>query len=322
MEEDTVEEVELKEEAGAVADAHLASFEHSRTKTRDSPITKKKKAKNSPGELVASMSSLNLVPTPILSVNGSLSRPMLPARWEGWSDEFEDAVGFCKMIVTLDLTTQLDDIKFEWIDSRSIKLRVKWPEYLTNYRMTASLDLDDDGNQQFPRNHHSYIDMGKNANKLKDDNGEIWDHCIFTFQNKMDTTIFQPKILNTTQPGMINGTLTNIQVKLLRVVFKEAYKNEASSNAIQIEEAAGNISCKSTTKKPPRPARKPPPPGTTRKSTPMPMEMDPRSIALPDTPVVGDTRPRDEFATPRSGKKYKNIEILNCVFTTTQVFRP
>ena len=38
VEEDTVEEVELKEEAGAVADAHLASFEHSRTKTRDSPI--------------------------------------------------------------------------------------------------------------------------------------------------------------------------------------------------------------------------------------------------------------------------------------------
>ena len=73
------------------------------------PITKKK-ARNSPGELVASMSSLNLVPTPILSVKGSLSRPMLPARWEGWSDEFEDAVGFCKMIVTLDLTTQLDDL--------------------------------------------------------------------------------------------------------------------------------------------------------------------------------------------------------------------
>ena len=214
------------------------------------------------------------------------------------------------MIVTLDPTTQLDDIKFEWIDSRSIKLRVKWPEYLTNYRMTASLDLDDDGNQQFPRNHHSYIDMGKNANKLKDDNGEIWDHCIFTFQNKMDTTIFQPKILNTTQPGMINGTLTNIQVKLLRVVFKEAYKNEASSNAIQIEEAAGNISCKSTTKKPPRPARKPPPPGTTRKSTPMPMEMDPRRIALPDSPVVGDTRPRDEFATPRSGKKAKTNQAI------------
>jgi len=31
-----VEEVELEEEAGALADAHLASLEHSRTKTRDS----------------------------------------------------------------------------------------------------------------------------------------------------------------------------------------------------------------------------------------------------------------------------------------------
>ena len=41
------------------------------------------------------------------------------------------------------------------------------------------------------------------------------------------------------------------------------------------------------------------------KSTPMPMEMDPRSIALPDSLVVGDTGPRDEFAAPRSGKKAK-----------------
>ena len=36
-EEEPVEEVELEEEAGAEADAHLASLEHFRTKTRDSP---------------------------------------------------------------------------------------------------------------------------------------------------------------------------------------------------------------------------------------------------------------------------------------------
>ena len=93
------------------------------------------------------MTSLNLVPVPTLSVNGFLSPPMLLARWRGYSDKFEDAVGFCKMIVPVDPTTQLSDLKFGWIDSKSIKLSVEWPEYLTNFRMTASLDLNEDRNQ-------------------------------------------------------------------------------------------------------------------------------------------------------------------------------
>ena len=75
----------------------------------------------------------------------------------------------------------------------------------------------------------------------------------------MDTSVYQSKILNTTQPGMINGAQTNIQMKLLPTIFKGAYKNEAYATAIRIEEAAGNILCKSTTKKPPRPASPPPP---------------------------------------------------------------
>ena len=67
--------------------------------------------------------------------------------------------------------------------------------------MAASLDLGKDENEHFPRNHHSSIDMGKDGNKLKDKNGEIWDPCIFTFHNKMDTSVYQPKILSSTHQG-------------------------------------------------------------------------------------------------------------------------
>ena len=71
------------------------------------------------------------------------------------------------MIVTLDPTTQLSDQSLIGLIQKGIKLSVKWPEYMTNYRMTASLDLDEDGNEYFPRMHHSYIGMGKNVNKIK-----------------------------------------------------------------------------------------------------------------------------------------------------------
>ena len=84
----------------------------------------------------------------------------------------------------------------------------------------------------------------------------------------MDTSVYQPKILISTQPGMlINRALTNIQVKLFRIIFKEAYKKEASVTSVQIEEIAGDVACKST-KKLPRPAARKPPPVTTRKPLP------------------------------------------------------
>ena len=110
---------------------------------------------------------------------------------------------------------------------------------------------------------------------------------------------------------MINGAQTNIQVKLLHIIFKKDYKNEASATAVWIEDAVGDIACKSTTQKPQQPARKPPPVAArtpllpvARKTTPMPtMEVDPWGIPLPGSPIGGDTRPRDEFVTPRSGKK-------------------
>ena len=65
----------------------------------------------------------------------------------------------------------------------------------------------------------------------------------------MDTTsVYQSQILNSTQPGMINGALANIQMKLLYIIFKEAYKKEVSATVSEIEEVAGHIACKSTKK--------------------------------------------------------------------------
>ena len=75
-----------EEEEGAISSGSYLSSESVLEEDTMAPSTTKKAQSNRsqrPGaELAASMSSLNLVPTPTLSVNKSLSWLMLPARWE------------------------------------------------------------------------------------------------------------------------------------------------------------------------------------------------------------------------------------------------
>ena len=78
------------------------------------------------------------------------ARPMLPTYWEDWDEELCDAVSFAKIVMSLDPTTKLDDLRLSFVDKRHFKIGIRWPPYLTNYLALAEMDKDINGEILFP----------------------------------------------------------------------------------------------------------------------------------------------------------------------------
>ena len=66
--------------------------------------------------------------------------------------------------------------------------------------MMTNLDTytDVNGNlaHNFPPSHPIYLDMGKNAKKLKESDGFIYSEGLFSFQQPMDTKHIDPELFD------------------------------------------------------------------------------------------------------------------------------
>ena len=263
----------------------------------------------SPGAVLSSkMKAMKIDQPPQLSgCQGSLARPMLPSRWEDFNFDTDCNSAYCKIVLFVDNTTEKGDFDVSWIDERHFKIRVKWPEYMQKCMMMSGLDAN------FPKGHPSYTEMGKNAKKLKDRNGVIWDEGIFYFYNDMNTSVYHATILKGTETNPDDSV---VKVRFLQIIFEESVEeDDAPAAALDINEIEGTFACKSAQRTPAQAASPPtgmevdtPPPSPPSTGTSVVIRRtttavgDPLRTPLPDSPR---THARDEFVAPRSGKKAK-----------------
>ena len=92
--------------------------------------------------------------------------------------------------------------------------------------------------ENFPASHMVYVEMGKNAKKMKNDQGKLISHGIFSFQNPM----------NSSEEGMIvdifDAPYLTTTVAILQIQFKEA--TEATFSSPVNRRAGGRLGTSST----------------------------------------------------------------------------
>ena len=147
--------------------------------------------------------------------------------------------------------------------------------------MMTSLDVAKDANgntyETFPAHHPLYIEMGKNAKRLKDDGGVIWTEGLFRFQYAMDTAIFTPELFETVVDSAGNNGV------VLQIQFAEAVEAEASkpfASPLGKKRGGGIKLSKSPT----------PPRGRTRQRSVSPLS--PNVTPTRRTPTRSTSRPR------------------------------
>jgi hypothetical protein len=80
-----------------------------------------------------------------------------------------------------------NDIQFEWIDSRKLKLMVAWPEWFQYAEQMATFTTDEDGQLLFPPDHQLTMDTSERNHQLEAEDKRIWDDGFILFQQDMKT---------------------------------------------------------------------------------------------------------------------------------------
>jgi len=149
---------------------------------------KKKKLLNSPDGICDHFANLKVAP-PIQTVTGILGYPVLSGKWEEFNHETDEMNVYCLMRMQIhNGVNEKEDFTLSWVDDKTLKIRLKWPQFMTKCMVTTTLDMTTDASGQthptYPMEHPLYTSMGKNAKALKDQ-GSIYSEGFFKFENPM-----------------------------------------------------------------------------------------------------------------------------------------
>ena len=122
---------------------------------------------------------------PIQTISGSLPYPMLSGRWEVWDHDLKILNGYCMMRMLLHSGTKETDYKLDWVDKKTLKIKLKWPIFMQNALFMTGLDVTGT-HENYPEGHQVYTDMGKNSRKLEDEDGFVYSEGFFRFSKPMD----------------------------------------------------------------------------------------------------------------------------------------
>jgi len=70
----------------------------------------------------------------------------------------------------------LEDIEFEWITPRNLKVPVAWPDWFQMAEQMAQFTLDEHGNMLFPPEHSLTMDASERNQALVEEDNKIWDY--------------------------------------------------------------------------------------------------------------------------------------------------
>ena len=135
-------------------------------------------------ELGSRLKSLS-IKGPIQTISGSLPYPMLSGRWEVWDHDLKILNGYCMMRMLLHSGTKETDYKLDWVDKKTLKIKLKWPIFMQNALFMTGLDVTET-HENYPEGHQVYTDMGKNSKKLEDEDGFVYSEGFFRFSKPMD----------------------------------------------------------------------------------------------------------------------------------------
>jgi hypothetical protein len=181
-----------------------------------------KRRKVDPNSLASKLSSLSMAP--VQAITGDLSCPVLSGRWEIFDFNTDRSKAFILMrMVIIDGVVKNDDFQLSFVNKKTFKIRMKWPQYMQQIMMMANLDVTTTNGittEKFPAGHQVYTDMGKNAKQLKDEGGFIWSEGLFRFKNDMNMSTFEPQLFQI-PASKGGGTILQIQ-------FEEAIEEETA----------------------------------------------------------------------------------------------
>jgi len=80
-----------------------------------------------------------------------------------------------------------EDLEFEWITPRYLKLRIAWPEWFQNAEQMAAFTCDDDGKVVCPPEHALTMDTSERNQLLVEEDGRVWDEGFLSFDQDMKT---------------------------------------------------------------------------------------------------------------------------------------
>ena len=113
----------------------------------------------------------------------------------------------CRLIVHNGVTVQ--DIEFEWVTPRILKIGLAWPDWFQNAEQMAQFTLDEDGTMLFPPEHPLTMDTSERNQALVEEDGRIWDHGVLVYEVDMKMDDPKYELLEVEVPG---GSVKVLQI--------------------------------------------------------------------------------------------------------------
>jgi O-glycosyl hydrolase len=82
---------------------------------------------------------------------------------------------------------EMQDIQFDWVTPRLLKLRVAWPEWFQYAEQMAQFTTNDEGKPKYDADHQLTMDTSERNQALVEEDNRIWDEGFLTFEQDMKT---------------------------------------------------------------------------------------------------------------------------------------
>jgi hypothetical protein len=116
-----------------------------------------------------------------------LSAPTSYGMWKSFN--YTSRTTTTRMLIRLILHNgvEMQDVQFEWVSPRKLKLKVAWPEWFQYAEMMAEFATDDDGEPLFPPTHQLTMDTSERNQALVQEDKRVWDEGYLSFEQDMKT---------------------------------------------------------------------------------------------------------------------------------------
>jgi hypothetical protein len=157
-----------------------------------------------------------------------VSCPMMIGVWE--TVDFNNNLATCGMVmvrIVLNNFVAVNDVEGSWVDSRTLKIRTRWPDYFTNVLPMMGFDTNTINGNVVPtygRNHQLTVSFGLYVKSKMDKTNQVWDEGFIAFDREMDLDLnnLEVQVLEV-EHGQKKGTILEITAK------------EASSDDIEMK---------------------------------------------------------------------------------------
>ena len=102
------------------------------------------------------------------------------------------------------------DVVFEWVHRRLLKLRVRWPQWFQYAENMAVFKTNDRGDPMYDANHSLMIDMNSRNEERVEEDRCVWDEGFIDFEEDM-------VIDNVPEIDFLNVTVSQRQTKVLNI---------------------------------------------------------------------------------------------------------